>query len=101
MNSIEIYINNIGNNLKLYIDTKKNKITINETEKEITIEKIDELIRIIRTWDNIYKDNNHQIDRETFLININTNEGIEYIKGEGGYPENYSMLKEWLGEYYE
>ena len=101
MNSIEIYINNIGNNLKLYIDTKKNKITINETEKEITIEKIDELIRIIRTWDNIYKDNNHQIDRETFLININTNEGIECIKGEGGYPENYSMLKEWLGEYYE
>ena len=100
MNSIEIYINSIGNNLNIYIDTKKNKIKINGKEKEITEEKINNLIRIIRTWDNIYKDNNHQIDRETFLININTNEGTDSIKGTGGYPENYSELKDWIGEFY-
>lgn len=100
MNSIEIYINSIANNLNIYIDIKNKKIKINGKEKEITEEKIDNLIRIIRTWNNIYKDNNHQLDSETFLIKISTNEETETIKGEGGYPENYSMLKEWLGEYY-
>ena len=100
MNSIEIYINSIGNNLNIYIDTKKNKIKINGQEKEIKEEKKNNLIRIIRTWDNIYKDNNHQIDSETFLININTNEGKDSIKGEGRYPENYSELKDWIGEFY-
>ena len=100
MNSIEIYINNIGNNLIIYIDIEKNKIKINDREKEITEEKLDNLIRIIRTWNNVYENNNSKIDNETFQININTNEGTDRIKGTGGYPENYSEFKDWIGEFY-
>lgn len=101
MNSIEIYISHIGNNINIYIDTKNYKIRINNKEKNISEEKISELLRIIRTWNNLYEENNKEIDKETFLININTQEGTDSIKGNGGYPENYTAFKEWLGEYDE
>ena len=101
MNSIEIYINSIGNNINAYIDTKKYKIRINNKEKDLTEEKLNELLRIIRTWHNLYKKDNNQIEYETFLININTDEGTECIKGNGDYPENYIAFKEWVNEYNE
>jgi len=50
MNSIEISINNIGNNINVFIDIINTKITINNKEKSITKEQIDDLIRIIRAW---------------------------------------------------
>ena len=31
----------------------------------------------------------------------NTEEGIDIIKGEGEYPDNYYALKKWIGEFYE
>lgn len=101
MNSIEIFINSIGNKLDILIDTKNNKIMINNKEKNITKEKIDDLLRIIRTWEPIYKKKTNLIDSEKFLIKINTNEGIDIIKGEGNFPENYITFKKWLGEFYD
>lgn len=98
MNSIEIYINNIGNNTDIYIDTKKHKVIINKKQKDITDEQIDELIRIIRTWDEVYESNTKIIDPEFFLINLNTNEETYTIRGDGGYPSNYHLFKEWIGE---
>jgi len=101
MNSIEIYINQIGNELSIYIDTKNNKMKINDRELDISSDDIYELLRIIRTWDNLYEKDNILIDKETFMIVINTLEGINYIRGNGGYPENYSEFKEWIGRHYE
>ena len=98
MNSIEIYINNIGNNTNIYINVKQHKITINNIEKHITEEKIDELLRIIRTWDSVYENDNNIIDAESFLININTEDGTYTIKGKGSYPKDYILFKEWIGE---
>lgn len=101
MNSIEISINNIGNNINVFIDTINNKIIINEKEKSITKEQIDNLIRIIRTWKSVYQNKNNLIDSESFLIKVNTPEGTDTIKGNGEYPENYIAFKHWVGEFYD
>lgn len=101
MNSIEIHINNIGNNINILIDVTNNKIIINGQAKNITLEQINELLRIIRTWKSVYNNKTKVIDTETFNIIINTEEGIDMIKGEGEYPDNYYELKKWIGEFYE
>lgn len=98
MNSIEIIIDN--KNIDIYIDIVRKIIITNNKEQKITEEKIDELIRIIRTWDNVYN-NKNIIDAESFFIKVDTNEGIEIIKGSGEYPDNYILLKEWISDFYE
>lgn len=101
MESIEININNITKDINIYIDVKHNQIIINNQRKEITNEQIDELIRIIRTWDSNYPKTNNTIDSEKFLIKINTNEGTYTTKGEGTYPKNYITFKDWIDKFYE
>ena len=97
MNSIEIIIDSKTENIDIYIDVVKETIIINNKEQKITEEKIDDLIRIIRTWDNVYN-NSNVIDSESFFIKINTNDGTEIIKGNGEYPDNYILLKEWISD---
>ena len=97
MNSIQIIIDSKTENIDIYIDVVKETIIINNKEQKITEEKIDDLIRIIRTWDNVYK-NSNVIDSETFFIKIDTNNGTEIIKGNGEYPDNYILLKEWISD---
>jgi len=100
MNSIEIIIDSKTENIDIYIDVVKETIIINNKEQKITEEKIDDLIRIIRTWDNVYN-NSNVIDSESFFIKINTNDGTEIIKGNGEYPDNYILLKEWISGFNE
>jgi len=101
MNSIEISINNIGNNINVFIDIINTKITINNKEKSITKEQIDDLIRIIRAWKSSYQNEKNLIDPESFLIKVNTFEGTDIISGNGEYPENYSSFKKWIGDFYD
>ena len=96
MKSIEIYIDIEFN---ILIDVINKIIILNNKQKEITDEKINELLRIIRTWENSYQSNNI-IDGEEFLIKINTDNKTEIIKGKGKYPENYNLLKSWIGDIY-
>ena len=98
MNSIEISIENINNITNIKIDIINKKININNQEKEISEEKIESLLRIIRTWENNYQSNN-LIDAESFEIKINTINETEIIKGKGSYPNDYQLLKEWIGEF--
>ena len=99
MNSIEIEIHGLGYNKMIYIDVINNKVIIDENESSISQAEIDELIRIIRNWKEKYTGN--IIDSEKFTIKINTNDGVEIIKGESGYPQNYSAFKDWVGSLYE
>ena len=101
MDSIEITINSIGNDINIFIDTINYKTKINDIEKEISKEKLNELIRIIRVWHPIYQNKSNKPDIETFIIKINTNEGTDIIKGEGDFPNNYIEFKNWIGEFYE
>ena len=99
MNSIEISVANIGNNINIFIDAKNYKLTINNKTKDITEDQLDNLIRIIRTWNSNYPSDNNEIDKETFLIRINTDNEPDVIKGNGTYPDNYLAFKEWIGEF--
>lgn len=100
MNSIQILIDTITSNIDIYIDILKETIIVNNKEQNITKEKIDDLLRIIRTWNNEYN-NPKVIDSETFLIKINMLDGTEIIKGRGDYPDNYLSLKEWISDFDE
>lgn len=100
MNSIQIDIQNYGNNIYTYIDVKNNTITINNIKKVITNTQITDLIRIIRNWENEYYDD-ETIDGEYFNITIKSDDGDYIIKGRGNYPVNYKVFKDWIREIYE
>lgn len=97
---VEININNIGINLDILIDVKKNSMIINEKYKDISKEEIEELFRIIRLWDNEYL-GSKLIDSEKFTIKIVSNNNIDKIVGNGNYPDNYNVFKKWVGGLYE
>ena len=100
MNSIELIIDNKISNIDIYINVIKKTIIVNNKEQKISEEKIDDLLRIIRTWKNEYN-NPNVIDAESFFIKINTTDGTEIIKGSGEYPKDYILLKEWISGFNE
>lgn len=100
MNSIEIIVTNTDTSISLNINVKENKVYKDNKEYYINVEKIDKLLRIIRNWDNEYVSDDPKI-KETFIINIITNENIDTYRGSGKYPNNYNEFKEWLSVYYE
>lgn len=96
-------INNIIitiNDQIILIDYHNDTITINNIVKNITKADVDNLLRIIRLWDNKYI-NDSIIDGEQFKIEINTNIGTDVIEGKGAYPSNYSSLKAWINDIYD
>ena len=99
MKYIEMYFFNSTIENKILINIKNKTISFNNVHNIIDDEKIQELIRIIRTWKSQYKADKIN-NEEKFIIKIVSLEGIETITGDGNYPSNYILLKEWLGEYY-
>lgn len=97
VNKVEINIINIGNSVHVLLDIKNNSIKINEVEKSISDERIEEFFRIIRLWQKEYK-NSKSIDLEKFNIRIFSNEYQHTIIGDGDYPDNYLELKKWIGD---
>lgn len=94
---IEININKIGLVIEILIDVKNNLLTINNKTKEISNEKIYDLLRIIRNWNNYYKKSN-LIDNEKFIIKIISQGLTNSFIGDGTYPDNYIEFKNWVGE---
>ena len=88
--NIIIVIKNLNRVDEYIIDD--NYIFINGKKRPIDKEKVDLLLRIIRTWEPSYYGNN--IDAEEFTITV----GEETITGKGKYPENYDVFKDWLGD---
>lgn len=99
MKSIEIEIINMGSILEMVIDVSNGSIKVNDEFKKIDVSLIEELIRIIRTWDNEYN-NDSLIDSESFMIKISDNNKVDIIKGKGKYPKNYNTFKRLLGDIY-
>ena len=98
MNSIEINISNYATNNNIYINIKRNTIIINNETKQIEQEKINELLRIIRTWKNNNNVQSKIIDAEKYIIKINTNTETEIIEGYGHLEKNYNLFKTWIGK---
>jgi len=73
---------------------------INNQKIKITKEDVDNIIRTIRTWDNIYKSNS--ITEEVYNIYLYDNEDnlLDEFLFEGNYPSLFSNLLELIGELY-
>lgn len=97
INYIEISISNITNQIDIAIDVKHNIYFTKNGKYSITNEKIEELLSIIRTWNNEY-DASNMIDSEKFLICIKSREKEEIIKSHGNLPINYDQFKNWVGD---
>ena len=63
-------------------------------------EKIINLIRIIRNWQQKYESSN-VIDGEEFLIKIVCLKEAYVIHGKGSYPKNYLEFKNWIRTNYD
>lgn len=96
INDIEIYINNIGIEKYIKIFPKERKILIGSITKDISEEKINELLRIIRLWNNTY--DNKLIDGEEFTIKIVYKDNVEKISGKGLCEKNYKSFRKWISD---
>lgn len=96
---IEISIDKINESIYIKIDVKNNLVTTNKKEKNISNLKIESLLRIIRTWKDLYEEDN--IDSEKTMIRIKGKDYVDVIKCNGAYPRNYNLFKDWVGDIYE
>lgn len=77
----------------LYIEIKIN----NNYYKIKDIEKIKNILRIIRTWKTSYY-SNKILDGEEYMINIVTKDSNTFYQGKGVFPKNYLKLKQIVGD---
>ena len=100
INTIEINIKSGINNIFHALIIYPRKICyINRKKYILSKEYLEELIRIIRTWENEYISNKN-IDDEEFQIVIKTENDQEIFHGKGKYPENYACFKDLIGGIY-
>ena len=100
INTIEININSGLNEIfHALIIYPRNICYINRKKYILSQEYLEELIRIIRTWENEYG-NSKNIDDEEFQIIIKTKKEQEIFHGKGKYPENYICFKDLIGGIY-
>ena len=100
LNYIEINISDIGNEINMIIDVKGLFVITNQFKKNITKDKINDLLRIIRTWEEFY-DYSYQLEPEKYLIRLISNNEEKTLKTNGIKPKNYNEFKMWVGELYE
>lgn len=99
INNIEINIDSIGKMLNLNIFVNEKRILVNDKVRIITSEKINELLRIIRSWESISK-NGYGTDEEKVKIKVISKNSVDLIEGILMNFNNYAAFKEWLGEFY-
>lgn len=87
------------NNL-IVILPKQNKLIIEERTKDISDEKIEDLIRIIRTWNKEYF-NSKLMDGEKFEITIYSDGKEDTIRGIIGLPNNYEEFSKYIRSLYD
>lgn len=95
---IIINIMNLDNSINIKVGIKEKKIIYNNKIMNINDEKINELIRIIRSWHN-YSKNMKSIEFEECSINIYSNgKVLNSFTYNGLFPQNYNIFKNLVGE---
>lgn len=89
----------IENNIKFVIFPKKEKVLIKGNYYPISKEKIDELIRIIRTWDSEY-DTSGYLDGNYFEVNVYYDGKVDRMRGKRGMPNNYEEFANYVRSIY-
>lgn len=70
---------------------------LNNKKYSVDDKFLDEIVSIITYWDNEYGIGKG-IDMEEFTITVYSNKKKTKYHGKGKYPDNYSRIKELLGE---
>ena len=68
--------------------------------KEIDEEKIDELIRILRSWKKEIN-NTNVVDGDEYVVRIFSGDLVDEYNDKLKYPDNYHEFKKWLDDVYE
>ena len=98
INAIEINIKNgIFDQINALIYFPEKVCYLNNKKYNIDDKFLDEIVNINRYWDNEYG-TGKGIDMEEFTIIVYSNKKKTKYHGKGKYPDNYSRIKELLGE---
>ena len=87
------------NNIYFVIYPKKKEVVINGETSIIEEEKINELIRIVRTWNHEYYDSGYT-DGNRFEVIIHYNGKEDVMRGVRGLPENYESFSSLVRSIY-
>ena len=90
----------VENSIKFIIFPKKEKVLISDKYYPIKKEKVEDLIRIIRTWDNEYNDLRH-FDGNYFEVNIYYDGKVDKVRGVRGEPANYQEFIDFVRSIYD
>lgn len=94
---IEIITFNMFKRVKIDISVKDLKVIVDDNVKEISNDKIEELLNIIEYWENDYQ--GFVLDAEKFTVRlISNNKIIRQYQGNGKYPNNYLLFKKWISD---
>lgn len=98
MNIDKIEVQN--NDKEFIIYPKENKLQKLNKTLDITKEEIEELIRIIRVWDNEYMDNSYN-DGISFCVKVYYDGKVDIMKGRRAVPENYEEFNKYVKKIYD
>lgn len=94
------YIKIVVNKRELMISVNNKKIICGNKIKEIDEEKIDELIRILRSWKKEIN-NTNVVDGDEYVVRIISGDLVDEYNDKLKYPDNYHEFKKWLDDVYE
>ena len=98
MNIDKIEVQN--NDKQFIIYPKKLNVEIENKSYNIELELIEELIRIIRVWDNEYMDNSYN-DGISFCVKVYYDGKVDVMKGRRAVPENYEEFNKYVKKIYD
>ena len=94
------YIKIVVNERELMISVNNKKMISGNKIKEIDEEKIDELIRILRSWKKEIN-NTNVVDGDEYVVRIISGDLVDEYNDKLKYPDNYHEFKKWLDDVYE
>ena len=98
MNIDKIEVQNNDKEFTIY--PKKLSVYIEGKVYYIEQERIEELIRIIRTWKSEYTDNSHT-DGISFCVKVHCDGKVDVMKGRRAVPENYEEFNKYVRKIYD
>ena len=98
MNIDKIEVQNNDKEFTIY--PKKQSVEIENKIYYIEKESIEELIRIIRVWDNEYIDNSYT-DGINFCVKVHYDGKVDVMKGRRAVPDNYEDFNKYVKKIYD